>query len=474
MLFSQYMVAALVFVQAGSLPVPIQSGRAVQGSAANPGEDGIVGCYAISSAPGERIVAAIQPAGFEGEIRIARGALCNASALQARQSWVRAAATEAGLNAAGGRYLVVVVRTGGGGGTYRLTVTRQAGAAQVAAAPQAPAVPAGRGASAAAEPAGDPANAPPAQPAMSARRQLMMAQIEQRRVQQEIEAAERAARQAEAAEAQREAEERAAIYRAEEEERVAAARRSQEQGEAYLARSLAQTATNFGRAVAQIENERRQNEEYAAAEQIRINERSRARQEEAAAERDRARASNEAQRAAAQERLAEAQRRVREAQRAQVAAASPAARGAAGAAGGGASGGSSGGSAAGAQGGTQGGGGGPPGFYHERAVFCVDAEDSNTGAAYRACSINGDPYTYSPTPRRWQRDEQFLETVRGNCAGRPLRRGTSASDVQLNVRVYACGNPSSRRSLDEATARARGNNGLGPYPELRVFTEGPR
>ncbi len=66
--------AAPAFAQPAA-PTVIQSGNEVSGSAAAPGEGGLVGCYAIATSPGERLAVTLQPTGFDGELRIARGAL---------------------------------------------------------------------------------------------------------------------------------------------------------------------------------------------------------------------------------------------------------------------------------------------------------------------------------------------------------------------------------------------------------------
>jgi hypothetical protein len=138
-----------------------------------------VGCYAVSTKPGDSLTITLQPSNFDGEIRIARGALCNANALQARRSWTGAQAVELSIPAAGGRYLILVERTPGAGGRFTLVAN---GNFKANATPtEAPLV------------APEIENKEPPPEPVSARRQLMLAQVAQRRVEL-AQAAERARR----------------------------------------------------------------------------------------------------------------------------------------------------------------------------------------------------------------------------------------------------------------------------------------
>ncbi|HTU12158.1 MAG TPA: hypothetical protein VMG08_14800 [Allosphingosinicella sp.] len=189
---------AAAVAQTGPPPVALESGREVAGSAATPGEAGLVGCYAIATRPGEDLAITLRPTGFDGEVRVARGALCNANAVQARRAWTGAQPVELSLPAAGGRYLILVMRpAGAGGGRFVLTARRNG--AEVAA-----------GSETMAPPIETAASAPPPPPSgvpLSARRQLMLAQVEQRNAQLAEQAEDRRRQQ----EAQARAEEEARI-----------------------------------------------------------------------------------------------------------------------------------------------------------------------------------------------------------------------------------------------------------------------
>lgn len=109
-------------------PQPIAAGQTIE-AALQPDaprlEDGVpFGCYAIETAPGDRVAVVLHSQSFHPVVRIARGALCSASALQ-QESDPANTSSEARVEfaAAGGRYLILArASASNASGQYALSV----------------------------------------------------------------------------------------------------------------------------------------------------------------------------------------------------------------------------------------------------------------------------------------------------------------------------------------------------------------
>ncbi len=153
-------------------PTPLESGREIRGSAATPSEGGLVGCYAIATSPGERLAVALQPAGFDGEVRIARGALCHSPSAEARRTWTGSQLVSMQLSSLGGFYVVVISRnSGAGAGNYSLVVNRTPASGFAPVASQSRVAPSSA-------PGSGSGFAPPDPNARNPARQEMLAQLE--------------------------------------------------------------------------------------------------------------------------------------------------------------------------------------------------------------------------------------------------------------------------------------------------------
>lgn len=282
---------AAAAAQTGSTPLPIEDGQEVSASA-EAAAGGLVGCYAIATSPGERLSVEVEPTGFAGEVRIARGALCNAAAVQARKAWEGDGPAALSLPAAGGRYLVLVSRAAPGpDGAFRLVVRRGGETAVIARSEPAPANPATPG----------PAD-PPAGEEVSVRRQLMLAQTEQRRVQLAEQEERRRAQEAEA----RRQEELAQLEWQRREAEAAAMRANQPDMGALIVGSFIQ---GFNDTIAQG-NERAEVAEYYNSQIRELEAEHRLRQEEERARESAANARTAEQRAAAEENMRLARERM--------------------------------------------------------------------------------------------------------------------------------------------------------------------
>lgn len=109
-------------------PQPIAAGQTIEAALKSDAprlEDGVpFGCYAIETAPGDRVAVVLHSQSFHPVVRIARGALCSASALQ-QESNPANASSEARVEfaAAGGRYLILARATApNASGQYALSV----------------------------------------------------------------------------------------------------------------------------------------------------------------------------------------------------------------------------------------------------------------------------------------------------------------------------------------------------------------
>lgn len=109
-------------------PQPIAAGQTIE-AALQPDaprlEDGVpFGCYAIETAPGDRVAVVLHSQSFHPVVRIARGALCSASALQQESDPANTSAeARVEFAAAGGRYLILARATASNAsGQYALSV----------------------------------------------------------------------------------------------------------------------------------------------------------------------------------------------------------------------------------------------------------------------------------------------------------------------------------------------------------------
>lgn len=390
-------------------PVLITSDRELRGSAVATDGSATVGCYAISTTAGEQLQVVVQTSGFDGEVLIARGALCDANAVQARRTLAGTSPANLSLRAAGGRYLILLNRKGGQG-SFRLTVRLGDDAsslpAATAIAPAAPRVGGSAGS----------ASGPTAEPIVSARRQLMLAQVEQRRV-EVAEATEQARRDAEyrrIQEAQAQIEQ--AARDAEQAEQAAQLRQHQEAGNALVMRTLTDTIAGVGRAYAQNQNETRRVEQWAQGEQARIIQERRAEVKTRAAQ---AEARTAEQRRVAQANLVAAQQRMQQARRQQIGA--PASAGRMGSAG---------------SAGQQADGSPHRWYYPESLAYCHDMEHAVDGETV-TCAYNNEADPTRNGANGYANDRAFLDQIAGACTGKFVT--TRSLGGGKPRRVYACG-----------------------------------
>jgi hypothetical protein len=215
---------------------------------------------------------------------------------------------------------------------------------------------------------------------------------------------------------------------AEQAEQEALRRQQQEAGNALVMRTLMETVTGVAQSYAQNQNETRRVEQWAQAEQSRINQAQRAQAEARAAQAQADEARNVEERRIAQANLAAAQQRMQEARRTQSpepAASTATATKVAGTGTGSAS------SAL-----RQVGGGPQRWYYPEALAYCKDMENAVDGETV-TCGYNNEADSPRNGPNGYANDRAFLDQIAGACTGNYLT--TRSLGGGPPSRVYACG-----------------------------------
>lgn len=246
------LLASTASGQTPNTPSLIENGIEVRGSANPPGEGGMIGCYAVNTRPGETLRVKVVADGFGGELLVARGARCDAAALQVRKMWkLNEEPGEIVMKVPGGRYLVLINRAiPTAKGTYRLSINvaneTVAIKAQRSDPGEAPVPAAQAGTASGATDAAQLASASPPPKPVSARKAMMEAQIAQREL--ELAIAEERRLEAEELARQRAEQERIA---AEERAYQESLRRAQEaENDRIIGQALAGVARGVGAALA--------------------------------------------------------------------------------------------------------------------------------------------------------------------------------------------------------------------------------